>query len=106
MHRIGLVKHFHFLQPKYILRKGMGQSMFQFTKIVEKMSKNESKINSVFKAFGHDMMAPVIAHFNEDKKIRKPSMVGQLASFLSASMRNTQMESTSKSKCYKLKILN
>ena len=54
-----LASHFLFTQPKYVLRKGMGgQSTFQFSKIVEKMSKSESKINTTLKAFGNNMMAP------------------------------------------------
>ena len=66
------------------------------------MSKtSESKIATTLKKFGHDMMAPVIANFdvgNGNKRIRKESMVGQLArrvvkkaSFLSTSMRNTHI---------------
>ena len=80
----------------------MGQSTFQFTKIVEKMSKTESKINSALKSIGQDMIVPVIANFDVgtgNKKIRKQSMVGQLAqrvkkkaSFLSTSMRNTHVD--------------
>ena len=65
------------------------------------MSKSDSKIATTLKNFGHDMMAPVIANFdvgNGNKRIRKESMVGQLArrvvkkaSFLSTSMRNTHI---------------
>jgi hypothetical protein len=65
---------------------------------VEKMTKNESKVNSTLKILANDMMTPVIAHFDNgvgNKRIQKESMVGQLAqrvmkkaSFLSTSMRN------------------
>ena len=79
------------------------------------MSKHESKIATTLKNLGYDMMTPVTAHFdggNGNKRIRKESMVGQLArrvvkkaSFLSTSMRNTHelhianMNSVSNSKC-------
>ena len=86
-------------QPKFELRKGHGHSAFQFTKVVERITKNESKINSTLKTFANDMMAPVIANFEEGvgiKRIRKESKVGQLAqrvmkkaSFLSTSMKNS-----------------
>ena len=56
-----------------------GQSTFQFTKIVEKMSKSESKINTTLKSFGNDMMTPIVAHFDQNTKTHKESMVGQLA---------------------------
>ena len=66
------------------------------------MSKNESKINTSLKAFGYDMMSPVIANCdvgNGNIRIRKESMVGQLArrvvkkaSFLTTSMRNTHID--------------
>ena len=48
-----------------------GQSTFQFKKIVEKMSKSESKINTSLKAFGNDMMAPIVAHFDQNTKTHK-----------------------------------
>ena len=78
-----------------MLRKGQGQSTFQFTKIVEKISKQESKIASTLKTFGEAMMAPVIANFDRDVLVkRKQSQLGQLAkrvakkaSFLSNSLR-------------------
>ena len=78
-----------------MLRKGQGQSTFQFTKIVEKISKQESKIASTLKTFGEDMMAPIISNMDKDVLVkRKQSQFGQLAkrvakkaSFLSNSMR-------------------
>ena len=78
-----------------------GHSTFQFTKIVEKMSRGESKINASLKAFGNDMMAPITAHFNQITKKRKRSMVGQLAgrvkkkaTVLSTSMKNSHFDNT------------
>ena len=78
-----------------------GQSTFQFKKIVEKMSKSESKINTSLKAFGNDMMAPITAHFDQNTKKRKRSMVEQLAGrvkkkaiVLSTSMRNSHFDNT------------
>ena len=78
-----------------------GQSTFQFTKIVEKMSKSESKINTTLKAFGNNMMAPVVANFDQNTKTHKESMVGQLsrrvkkkASVLSTSMKKSHHDNT------------
>ena len=78
-----------------------GHSTFQFTKIVEKMSRGESKINASLKAFGNDMMAPITAHFNQITKKHKRSMVGQLAgrvkkkaTVLSTSMKNSHFDNT------------
>ena len=79
-----------------------GHSTFQFTKIVEKMSRSESKINASLKAFGNDMMAPITAHFDQNTKKRKRSKVGQLAGrvkkkavVLSTSMKNSHFDNTS-----------
>ena len=58
-------------QPKYVLRKGIGQSTFQFTNIVEKMSKRESQINSSLSQIA--------------------SKVKKKASFMSTSMRETHI---------------
>ena len=65
------------------------------------MSKSESKINTTLKAFGSNMMAPIVAHFDQSTKTHKESMVGQLArrvkkkaSVLSTSMRKSQLDNT------------
>ena len=78
-----------------------GQSTFQFTKIVEKMSKSESKINTTLKSFGNDMMAPIVAHFDQNTKTHKESKVGQLARrvkkkaiVLSTSMKKSHHDNT------------
>ena len=78
-----------------------GQSTFQFTKIVEKMSKGESKINTTLKSFGNNMMAPIVVHFDQNTKTHKESMVGQLArrvkkkaSVLSTSMKKSHHDNT------------
>ena len=78
-----------------------GHSTFQFTKIVEKMSRGESKINASLKAFGNDMMAPITAHFDQNTKKRKRSKVGQLAGrvkkkavVLSTSIKNSHFDNS------------
>ena len=62
---------FSIFQPKYVLRKGIGQSTIQFTNIVEKMSKGESQINSTLSQIA--------------------SKVKKKASFMSSSMRETHI---------------
>ena len=68
-------------KPKFKLQKGMGHSVFTFTKVMEKItSKAETKAQAGFKQVGEDLMAPVTAGFEKSAVIiRRKNTFGEFA---------------------------
>ena len=80
------------------MKKGVGHSTFTFSKVVEKMSKTESRIEKTLRMSADDLMVPISVNWEHGLKVKKRSsnVVGQLAkkvvrkaSSISAPRKNT-----------------
>ena len=77
-----------------------GQSVYTFSKIIEKMT-NNNKINDTYKESGQILMAPIIANFNKTvkKRSRKVGIMGQFANRVQVTSQ-TKLSQISKSKFF------
>ena len=94
-------KHNLCFQPNYVLQRSQGgQSVYTFSKIIDKMT-NNNKIHDSYKESGQILMAPIIANFNKTgkKRSRKVSLMGQFANRVQVTAQ-TKLNQIAKSKFF------
>ena len=97
--QILLNENYFYFQPNYVLQRSQGgQSVYTFSKIIDKMT-NNNKINDSYKESGQILMAPITANFNKTgkKRSRKVSLMGQFANRVQVTAQ-TKLNQIAKSK--------